>query len=66
VRGLVRRYVQDRDQGTALRALWNRMQQDAEEAGNGPEVVEDAIQAVRENSSADESQDESPPAGDRP
>ena len=49
VRGLVQRYVQDRDRGTALRALWERMRQRAEEAGAGPEDVEDAIESVRES-----------------
>lgn len=66
VRSLVQRYVRDRDRGAALRALWNQMQQNAEEAGADPEVVGDAIQAVREKSSAEESRDESPPAEGRP
>ena len=30
VRGLVQRYVQDRDRGAALRSLWRRMQDNAE------------------------------------
>jgi Ribbon-helix-helix protein, copG family. len=50
VRGLVQRYIQDRDRGTALRALWEQMRQRAEEAGSGPEGVEDAIESVREKS----------------
>ncbi len=50
VRGLVRRYVQDRDRGAALQALWDRMQKNAEEAGAGPEDVNQAIRAVREES----------------
>jgi predicted transcriptional regulator len=50
VRSLVERYVQDRDRGTALRALWDRMQQNAEEAGSGPQDVEEAIRVVREKS----------------
>ncbi|PQJ26860.1 hypothetical protein BSZ35_18185 [Salinibacter sp. 10B] len=33
VRSLLRHYVQDRDRGAALRALWERMRQRAEEAG---------------------------------
>jgi len=49
VRSLVERYVQDRDRGTALRALWDRMQQNAEEAGSGPQDVEEAIRVVRES-----------------
>ena len=61
VRGLVRRYVQDRDRGAALRALWNRMQQNAEEAGAGPEDVKDAVRAVREQSRSG-----APSAEDRP
>ncbi len=47
VRGLVQRYVQDRDRGAALRALWERMRQRAEEAGADPEDVEGAIESVR-------------------
>ncbi|MEF8795733.1 MAG: ribbon-helix-helix domain-containing protein [Salinivenus sp.] len=61
VRGLVQRYVRDRDRGAALRALWNQMQQNAEKAGAGPEDVDRAIRAVRE-----ENQSESPPAEDQP
>jgi len=48
VRSLVQRYVQDRDRGAALRALWERMRQRAEEAGAGAKGVEDAIESVRE------------------
>lgn len=48
VRELVQRYVQDRDRGAALKALWHRMQQNAEAAGTGPEDVEAAIRAVRD------------------
>ena len=48
VRSLVQRYVQDRDRGAALRALWEQMRQKAEEAGAGPKDVEDAIESVRE------------------
>ena len=50
VRGLVQRYVQDRDRSAALQALWEQMRQRAEEAGAGPEDVEDAIESVREKS----------------
>jgi len=50
VRGLVQRYVQDRDRGAALRAIWERMRQRAEEAGADPEDVEDAIESVRKKS----------------
>ncbi len=50
VRGLVRRYVQDRDRGAALRSLWDRMQHKAEEAGASPGDVDQAIRAVREES----------------
>ena len=64
VRSLVERYVRDRDRGAALRALWNRMQQNAEETGAGPEDVDQAIQAVREKSRAEESRSE--PTEDRP
>jgi len=60
VRSLVERYVRDRDRGAGLRALWDQMQQNAEEAGAGPEDVDRAIRAVRE-----ESQSESSPAEDR-
>lgn len=48
VRELVQRYVQDRDRGAALKALWHRMQQNAEAAGTRPEEVETAIQTVRD------------------
>jgi predicted transcriptional regulator len=48
VRELVQRYVQDRDRGAALKALWHRMQQNAEAAGTGPEDVEAAIQTIRD------------------
>lgn len=48
VRSLVQRYVQDRDRGAALRALWEQMRQKAEEAGAGPKDVEDTIESVRE------------------
>jgi len=60
VRSLVERYVRDRDRGAALRALWSQMQQNAEEAGAGPEDVDRAIRTVRE-----ENQSESSPAEDR-
>jgi predicted transcriptional regulator len=50
VRSLVQRYVQDRDRGAALRALWGQMRQRAEEAGAGPRDVEGAIESVREKS----------------
>jgi len=59
VRSLVKRYVQDRDRGAALRSLWDRMQRNAEEAGAASEDVEEAIQAVREESRGE-------PAEDRP
>jgi len=59
VRSLVERYVRDRDRGTALRSLWDKMQQNAEEAGASPEDVEDAVRAVREQSRSE-------PAEDRP
>ena len=55
VRGLVQRYVQDRDRGAALRALWDQMGRSTKEAGNGPEDVEEAIRAVREESRVEES-----------
>lgn len=58
IRGLVQRYVRDRDRGAALRALWDRMQRRAEEAGTGPESVEAAIESVRE-----ERRGETPPEG---
>ncbi|MBB4091441.1 ribbon-helix-helix protein, CopG family [Salinibacter ruber] len=48
VRSLVQRYVQDRDRGAALRALWEQMRQKAEEAEASPKDVEDAIESVRE------------------
>ncbi len=60
VRSLVQRYVQDRDRGAALRSLWSRMQQNAEEAEADPEEVDQAIRAVRK-----ESRSETPPAEDR-
>lgn len=50
VRGLVQRYIQDRDRSAALRALWEQMRENAEEAGSSPEGVEDAIESVREES----------------
>jgi Ribbon-helix-helix protein, copG family. len=50
VRGLVQRYIQDRDRSAALRALWEQMRENAEEAGSSPEGVEDAIESVREDS----------------
>jgi hypothetical protein len=50
----VERYVQDRDRGTPLRSLWDRMQQSAEEAGTGPEDVEEAVRAVRRKSGVEE------------
>jgi len=50
VRSLVQRYVQDRDRGAALRALWEQMQKRAEEAGTSPRDVEGAIESVREKS----------------
>jgi Ribbon-helix-helix protein, copG family. len=55
VRGLVQRYVQDRDRGAALRALWDQMGRSTKEAGSGPEDVEEAIRAVREESRVEES-----------
>jgi predicted transcriptional regulator len=58
VRGLVQRYVQDRDRGAALTALWDRMRQNAEAAGAGAEDVEDAIRAVRDESRSDPSSGE--------
>ena len=61
VRGLVQRYVRDRDRGAALTALWDRMHQHAEAAGAGPDDVEDAIRVVREKH-----RDESPPGEDQP
>ena len=61
VRSLVKRYVRDRDRGTALRALWDRIQKNAEEAEASPEDVEEAIRAVRE-----ENQSESSPTESRP
>ena len=64
VRSLVERYVQDRDRGAALRSLWNRMQQNAKEAGAGPEDVEEAIQAVRKEGRIEESRTD--PAENRP
>ena len=50
VRSLVQRYVQDRDRGASLRALWEQMRQRAEEAGASPKDVEGAIESVREKS----------------
>lgn len=64
VRGLVQRYVRDRDRGAALRALWNQMERSAEEAGTGPEDVKEAIRTVRQNRRAEESR--SGPAEDQP
>lgn len=64
VRGLVQRYVRDRDRGAALRALWNQMERSAEEAGTGPEDVKEAIRTVRQNHRAEESR--SGPAEDQP
>lgn len=61
VRGLVQRYVQNRDRGAALQSLWDQMKRNAEEAGTGPEDVEKAIRVVRE-----ESLGEAPPAEGRP
>lgn len=69
VRSLVQRYVRDRDRGAALRSLWDRMQQNAEEAGAGPEDVDEAIRAVRGESQAEGSRAEqgrSDPAEDQP
>jgi predicted transcriptional regulator len=74
VRSLVERYVQDRDRGAALRSLWDRMQQNAKEAGTGPEDVGEAIQAVRGQGRAKEGRIEenrseesrTDPAEDRP
>jgi len=69
VRSLVERYVQDRDRGAALRSLWNRMQQNAKEAGTGLADVEEAIQAVRGKGHAKEGRIEESrtnPAEDRP
>jgi predicted transcriptional regulator len=59
VRGLVQRYVQDRDRGAALRALWNQMKRNAEEAQAGPEDVEEAVRAVREQSRSGPAEDQS-------
>jgi len=59
VRSLVQRYVQDRDRGAALRALWNQMQQNAEEAASGPEDVDEALQTVREESRSTPAEDRS-------
>ena len=53
VRGLVQRYVQDRDQGAALRALWDRMRERAEEARASQRGVEDAIESARKKSRDD-------------
>lgn len=58
VRGLVHRYVQDRDRGAALRVLWNQMEQSAERAGSGPADVEEAIRSVRKERHAEESRGE--------
>ena len=60
VRSLVQRYVQDRDRGAALQALWEQMRQRAEEAGASPKDVETAIESVREKS-----RDGRPPAEER-
>lgn len=60
VRSLVQRYVQDRDRGAALQALWEQMRQRAEEAGAGRKDVEAAVESVREKS-----QGGRPPAEDR-
>ena len=64
VRSLVERYVRDRDRGAALRALWDRMQQNAKEAEAGPEDVEETIQVVRKEGPIEESRTD--PAEDRP
>ncbi|HKL88266.1 MAG TPA: ribbon-helix-helix protein, CopG family [Salinibacter sp.] len=69
VRSLIERYVRDPDRGTALRALWNRMKKNAEEAKASPEDVEEAIRAVRRQTPAEKSRTEesrSEPAEDRP
>jgi Ribbon-helix-helix protein, copG family. len=63
VRSLVQRYVRDRDRSTALQALWDKMQENAEEAGAGPEDVDQAIRAVPGQSPDEESRSE--PAEDR-
>jgi len=60
VRSLVERYVLDRDQGAALRALWNRMQENAEGAGTAPEDVEEAIRMVRLEDRAEQSRNDGP------
>jgi len=60
VRSLVQRYVQDRDRGAALQALWEQMRQRAEEAGASSKDVEAAIESVREKSRGGR-----PPAEDR-
>ena len=60
VRDLVQRYVQDRDRGAALRALWNQMQQNAGEAQASSEDVEEAVRAVRTESRAEESRSGTP------
>ena len=69
MRSLVERYVQDRDRGAALRSLWDRMQQNAKEAGAGPEDVEEAIRMVRQDDHTEENRPEksrSELAEDRP
>lgn len=65
VRSLVRRYVQDRDRGSALRALWDRMEQNVEEAGAGSGGVEQVIRSVREENRSEESRSGSSPAEDQ-
>jgi len=55
VRSLVERYVRDCNRDAALRALWNRMQQNAEETGTAPEDVEEAIRMVRLEDRAEQS-----------
>ena len=47
-----------KDHSAALQSLWNQMQQNAKEAGAGPDNVEDAVRAVREESRAEESRSE--------
>ena len=41
-----------KDHSAAFQSLWNQMQQDVKEAGFGPENVEDAVRAIREESRA--------------
>ena len=47
-----------KDHSAAFQSLWNQMQQNAKETGAGPDNVEDAVRAVREESRAEESRSE--------